>query len=146
MPTNQYTINPETGRQIQIRGNVFCQLIYSYYDFINNTLVRRADAPPLPPRQYFYNTITNRRILAGSRRYHEYLDMGWEIEDDYYLVPPDIISENLTTVQENPPNYERIMATYREKLTNLNITLCRECLIAMNLEEGEYCNECQNKT
>ena len=136
MPANQYTINPETGRQIRIGGAVFCRLIFNYYDFINGALVRRNTAPPIQPRDYFYNTVTNRRILANSRRYHELVNLGWEFEDDNLMVPP-----NSNTAPES--DYERIMATYQEQLTNLNITLCRECLTAINLEDGEYCNTCK---
>ena len=39
--------------------------------------------------------------------------------------------------------YEEIMDTHRDTLTNLNITLCRECFHPINVEEGEYCNSCQ---
>ncbi|CAG8794872.1 26901_t:CDS:1, partial [Dentiscutata erythropus] len=40
-------------------------------------------------------------------------------------------------------SYEEIMDAYRNKLTNLNISLCRECLLLIKLEERDYCNSCQ---
>jgi hypothetical protein len=39
------------------------------------------------------------------------------------------------------PTYENLMAIHGERLANLNITLCRECFIAIKIEEGEFCNE-----
>ena len=144
MPENRYITNPETRRQIRVGGVVFCQLIYTYYDYINDTLIRKDTAPPVQPRQYFYNTQTNRRILAGSRRYHELMNAGWEIEDSYYIMPPGVITTNSDILQENFPSYEKIMDIYGERLANLNISLCRECLSAIKIEEGELCNECRD--
>src|SRR5918912_2351011 len=116
--------NPLTGRPIKIGGNVFNQLVFDAYDFINGELVRRESAPPIPPRQYYYNTVTSRRILAGSRRYHELINANWEIEEDYYLIPPS----HQEVIQHIPETtYEQIMATHRDTLANLNITLCKEC-------------------
>ena len=67
----QSTINPLTGRPIQIGGTAFNQLVFDAYDFINGELVRRESAPPIPPKKYYYNTVTSRRVLANSRRYYE---------------------------------------------------------------------------
>jgi hypothetical protein len=39
-----YTINPLTGRQIKVGGDVFNQLTFTAYDFINEELIRRASA------------------------------------------------------------------------------------------------------
>jgi hypothetical protein len=91
METNRYVINPETRREIRVGGVLFCQLFHGRYDYLNGELVRRADAPPPEPRRYYYNSITNRRVIAGGRRYYELLNAGWDIEDDYYLIPPDVI-------------------------------------------------------
>ena len=42
-------------------------------------------------------------------------------------------------------SYEEIMVTYRNTLTNLNISLCRECLIPIKMGEGDYCINCQSE-
>jgi len=162
----EYTINPETGRRIQIGGDTYNRLIITSYDHINGELVRRESAPPPALRQYYLNTVTGRSILAGSRRYHELIRAGWEIEDDYYLVPPgeshafqDAMAQTIATVQEagqeiaqrrtrrntrqEPATFENIMAVHGERLANLNITLCRECLYAIKPEDGEHCNDCR---
>ncbi|CAG8600513.1 10879_t:CDS:2, partial [Paraglomus occultum] len=96
---------------------------------------RRANAPPPEPRHYYFNAITHRRVTAGGRRYYELLNAGWDIENDYYLVPPEVISGDSNEAQDPLPTHERIMAIHGEKLANLNITLCRECFIAINLEQ-----------
>ena len=83
-----YIINPETGRRIRVGGITFNHLIFTSHDFINGELIRRATAPSPTPRQYFLNTQTNRLIQAGSRRYHEMIRTGWDIIEDYYLIPP----------------------------------------------------------
>ncbi|GES99913.1 hypothetical protein GLOIN_2v1878227 [Rhizophagus clarus] len=38
--------------------------------------------------------------------------------------------------------YEQLINRYHNRLTKLNISLCRECFIPIGKEEGEYCNEC----
>ena len=135
--------NPLTGRPIKIGGNVFNQLVFDAYDFINEELVRRESAPPIPPRQYYYNTITSRRILAGSRRYHELINANWDIEEDYYLVPPQAVPMVIQSPLDRPTTYEQIMATHRDTLANLNITLCKECFHPIKLEDGDHCDSCK---
>src|SRR5271165_2326580 len=81
-------INPLTGRTIRIGGSVYNQLLFDAYDHINGELVQRETAPRLSPRQYYLNTETNRLIYARSRRCFELMRAGWDIEEDYYLIPP----------------------------------------------------------
>lgn len=153
-----FVINPLTGRTIQVGGVVFNRLVLGAYNFINGELVRREDAGPVPPREYYFNILTGRRILAGSRRYYELIRAQWDIEEDYYLIPPwievDVAQElmdndrrrNLPQREELPVTYEQIMATHRDTLANLNISLCRECFMPIkkedNPEEAEYCKDC----
>src|SRR5271170_4137710 len=118
MAQTYYTINPLTGRRIKVGGDVFNQLTFTAYDFINEELIRRASAPPIPLRQYFLNTETGRTILAGSRRYHELISTGWDIEDDYYLIPPHRSAETMALINQKaermglpmPLTYKNIMA------------------------------------
>lgn len=146
-----YVTNPLTGRLIQIGGTVFNQLVFEAYDFINGELVRRDSASPIPNREYYYNILTRRRILANSRRYHELINDGWDIHDDYYLYSLGMIGEVLGETRYGPREYslpppttfEQIMNRHRNTLNNLNITLCKECFLPIKIEEGEYCNECQ---
>ena len=49
-----------------------------------------------------------------------------------------IAQENLN----RPLIYEQLMNRHRDRLTKLNISLCRECFLPIGLEEGEHCNEC----
>ena len=159
MSQNIYITNPETGRRIRVGGNTFNYLTFSSYDYINQELIRRASAPPPAPRQYFLNTETNRLIYARSRRYFELMRAGWDIEEDYYLIPPWrsveaqailIEAERRFTRRFDAPNnaplsYDQIMETHRDRLVELNITLCKNCLIPIKLEERpehEYCNDC----
>jgi hypothetical protein len=159
----RYTNNPETGRRIRIGGVTFNRLTFESHDFINGELVRRETAPPPAPRIYYYNTVTERLIRYGTRTYFELIRAGWEIEEDYYLMPPSgsllrhEVDETLAMIQNVGqeiaqrrnaqnlplPNYENIMAVHGERLANLNITLCRECLYAIKPEDGEYCNDCR---
>ena len=54
----------------------------------------------------------------------------------------EILNILLSNVPEK--TYEEIMDVYGDTLTNLNITLCKECLLPIKIEEGEYCNSCQS--
>jgi len=139
----QTIINPKTGRNIRIGGVSFCQLIYEGYDFINGSLVRRETAPPLEPRIFVHNTATDRSILVGGRQYNSYIRAGWTLdENESLLYPPEDNEIDVPQVNPSPAiTYEEIMIVHRERLMELNITLCRECLCAIKLEEGEYCGE-----
>lgn len=152
-----FVTNPLTGRPIQIGGAVFNRLIFEAYDLINGELVRRDSAPALPTREYYYNVVTRRRILSGSRRYHELISANWNIESDYYLIPPwinlanrDITPQFLLASDLIPAEqphrditYEQIMDRHRNTLNTLNITLCKECFHPIKIEDGDYCNECR---
>lgn len=148
---NNNIINPDTGRVIRIGGATFQQLIFTNYDFINGELIRRATAPPPATRYYYYNTETGRLILAGSRRYRELINNGWDIDNDYYLIPPGVFPNNNETrnilhqrnQQQIPLNYDNIMIRYKDNLDNINISLCRECFIPIEKEEGEHCTDCK---
>src|SRR5688572_22131167 len=39
--------------------------------------------------------------------------------------------------------YAEIMLAHRDAFANLNISLCKECLYPIKLEEGEYCDSCR---
>lgn len=157
--------NPLTGRTIRVGGDTFNRLTFSAYDYINGELIRRESAPPISPREYYYNVITGRRILACGRRYYELIRAGWDILEDYYLIPPYMDDEDaqlfinidrrrrglapidlaVTTddaVLVAPMTYERIMDTHGDILRDLNISLCRECFIPIKPDEGEYCKDC----
>ena len=47
--------------------------------------------------------------------------------------------------EKQEKTYEKIIDVYRDKLTYLNITLCKECILPIKIEEGkEYYNSCQS--
>ncbi|RHZ81722.1 hypothetical protein Glove_117g588 [Diversispora epigaea] len=136
----------ETGREIRFGGAIFNRLIQDQYDYINGELVRRNNAPPRRLRSYFFNTITHRRVIGGGRRYFELVNNGWNIENDYYLVPPLVISDpdpNPDAVRRNPVTFEGLISVYEESLKKCNMTLCRECFIPITLGINEYCEEHQ---
>src|ERR1044072_2396969 len=151
-----FVTNPLTLRIIQVEGTTFNRLIFDAYDYINGELIRRESAPPIPPRDYYYNTLTSRRILAGSRRYYELIRANWDIEEDYYLIPPwmedDVVQEFINgnrrrnlPQRERPVTYEDIMNRHENTLAELNITLCKNCLIPIKKENDtntEYCEDC----
>ena len=69
------------------------------------------------------------------------MNNGWDIENDYYLISPWVVSNNNYDIQEEGPNYNNIMIRYQERLDKANVSLCRECLIPIEKEEGEYCTD-----
>jgi hypothetical protein len=101
MNTNRYTTNPITGRRIRVGGITFNQLVMDAYDYIDNGLVRRATAPPLPAeRESYLNTETGRMVQWGTRTYYFLIQHeGYEIVEDYYLVHPryaEVAQRNLS--------------------------------------------------
>jgi hypothetical protein len=118
--------------------------MYEGYDFINEILIRRKTAPSPEIRIFVHNVATDRSILVGRRQYKSYIRAGWRLdEDESILYPPENTNAyNPGHVPQNAPTtYEEIMAIHRERLMDLNITLCWECLYAINIEGGEYCEE-----
>ena len=85
---------------------------------------------------------------------------GWDIIEDYYLIPlGEPIAETIAMVQDlgneiarrrrndnanRPPTYKKIMDRHRDRLTNLNVSLCRECFIPIKME-SKYCEDCSPK-
>ncbi|RHZ46799.1 hypothetical protein Glove_606g33 [Diversispora epigaea] len=148
MLNNIYTTNPETGREIRVGGTIFNRLIQDQYDYINGKLVRRNNAPSRWLRSYFFNTITHRHVIGGGRRYFELVNNGWDIENDYYLIPPLVISDpdpypNPDAVRRNPVTFEGLISVHGESLAKCNMTLCQECFIPITLGINEYCEEHQ---
>ena len=39
--------------------------------------------------------------------------------------------------------FEQIMIAQKDRLAILNITLCRECLLLIKMDEGKYCDSCR---
>ena len=186
MSTNSYTTNPLTGRTIRVGGPTFNQLVMGAYDYIDGRLVRRATAPspPAEPRNYL-NVETGRMVQWGTRTYFMLIrDAGYEIIEDYYLVPPrfafvawrspsllraynteqriEALDEALdrlhheieleATHQFVEPRQSRADNQQREaqlrRLTELNIALCRECQMPVNLNElpeNGLCEDCSKE-
>jgi hypothetical protein len=140
----RYITNPDTGRKIRVGGTLFCKLLYDRYDFIQGEFVRRAWTPDIV-RRYVYNVVTHRRVLVDGRQYNTYIQNGWEVNNQNQIFPPDHLwelpQENARRENHILPTYENLMAIHGERLANLNVTLCRECFIAIKIEEGEFCNE-----
>src|SRR5215469_16354942 len=93
MSANRYTTNPLTGRTIRVGGPTFNQLVMEAYDYIDGRLVRRATAPPLPvERPSYLNIETGRMVQWSTRTYASLIQAGYDIIEDYYLVPPRFVT------------------------------------------------------
>lgn len=141
---NRFVTNPDTGRKIRVGGTLFCKLLFDRYDFIGGEFVRRAWTPDIV-RRYVYNTVTHRRILVDGRQYNGYIRAGWEVDNQNQISPPGVVGpllqEDTRHEIQIPTTYEELMAIHGERLANLNITLCRECFIGIDIKEGEFCND-----
>ena len=194
MSANRYTINPLTGRTIRVGGSTFNQLVIEAYDYLDSGLVRRATAPPLPSvRESYLNVDTGRMVQFGTRTYYYLIQRaGYEIIEDYYLVPPryaEIAQSNpsLLYIQDTQvrleyletahnitvhrARWDRLNPSYRQgveearqfirqrereaqqeeqsrRLAELNIALCRECQMPVNLNElpeSDLCEDCSKE-
>jgi hypothetical protein len=179
MSTNRYTTNPLTGRTIRVGGPTFNQLVMDAYDYLDNGLVRRDTAPPLPRERSSYLNIETGRIVQYGTRTYFYLvqNAGYDIVEDYYLVPPryaqiawysqDILHWQDTQIRLEMLNNilnQQIAEEARQfighrprgadnsqrdvqlrRLTELNIALCKECQMPVNLNElpeSGLCTDC----
>jgi hypothetical protein len=53
-----------------------------------------------------------------------------------------VIQESLRSeIRER--TFEQIMDAHKDRLANLNITLCKECLLPIKMDDGEYCDRCR---
>jgi hypothetical protein len=64
-----------------------------------------------------------------------------EMQERLRLVIQEIQERLRSETRER--TYEEIMVAHRDKLAILNIILCRECLLPIKMEEGEYCDNCR---
>ena len=85
---------------------------------------------------------------------------GWNIIEDYYLIPSgEPVAETIVIVQDlgneiaqrqrnvdanRSPTYEEIMDRHKDRLIDLNVSLCQECFIPIKIE-SEYCEDCASK-
>ena len=186
MSANRYTTNPLTGRTIRVGGPTFNQLVMEAYDYIDGRLVRRAIAPlPSAKQDSYLNVETGRMVQWGTRTYFSLIQAGYEIIEDYYLIPSRFatvawIDPSLLHIQDTQVRLERLnFALLRQhlfirrfgqfieqrrhqadnqqwvdnqqreaqlrRLTELNIALCRECQMPVNLNElpaNGLCEDC----
>jgi hypothetical protein len=115
MSTNhRYTTNPLTGRTIRVGGQTFNQLVMESFDYLDGRLVRRANAPPLREREIYLNIDTGREVQFGTRTYfHLIQNAGYEIIEDYYLVPPRLAvvadyNRDILHIQNTQERLERL--------------------------------------
>jgi hypothetical protein len=159
MPNN-YTRNPLTERVIRIGGTTFNQLVMDAYDFIDGRLVRRQNAPPPLETFHYFNIDTGRMVRYGTRTYFSLIDARYEFVEDYYLVLSHLVEVAIYfphILRENPQNAanrleqiaveRRVLSLeelHRARLEQINIELCRECLMPENPNElaDGFCGEC----
>lgn len=139
----QYTVNPLTARPIRIGGPTFNQLIIEAYDFLDGRLVRRvtAGSPPSVPRQY-YNVRTGRMVQEGSRTFQLLTNFGgYNVEENYYLIPPSYYVQDTINTAIDAGNELEQQRRLRNQLTEIGLTLCRDCQMPIKIGE-ELCDEC----
>src|SRR3954452_17574254 len=88
-----------------------------------------CDRCPLHVRGYYVTQYYNRLRSESLRS---------EMQERLQLVIQEI-QESLRSER----TFEQIMVVHRDRLANLNITLCKECLILIKMDEGEYCDNCR---
>jgi hypothetical protein len=81
----------------------------------------------------FYVTQHYNRLRSESLRS--------EMQERLRLVIQEIQERLRSEIRER--TYEEIMVAHRDKLAILNITLCKECLLPVKMDEKEYCNSCR---
>jgi hypothetical protein len=64
-----------------------------------------------------------------------------EIGERLQLVIQEIQKSLRSNMQKE--TFEQIMVAHRDRLAILNISLCRECLLLIKMDEGEYCDSCR---
>ncbi|GBC15374.2 hypothetical protein RIR_jg37216.t1 [Rhizophagus irregularis DAOM 181602=DAOM 197198] len=141
------------------------------HDYIDGRLVRRQTVPPPPQEQPVYlNTDTGRYIQHGTRTYHRLMKSSMKtryneenldgqrltfnniqqiraaIQADQDEYDDFILQQNTTngTPSSGPSGHPRTLEDYAPRLAELNIELCRECLMPVSPSDltDKLCKDC----
>ncbi|GBC51809.2 hypothetical protein RIR_jg26466.t1 [Rhizophagus irregularis DAOM 181602=DAOM 197198] len=166
-----YIANPITGRPIIIGGDTFNRIVMKSHDYIDGRLIRRQTAPPPEEQPVYLNTDTGRYVRCGTRTYHRLIESDYEVVEDYYLVhyeEEELIEEIINETRYNeenlddeyddfilqqdttdmttigPSGHPRTLKDHAPRLAELNIELCRECLMPVSPSDltDKLCKDC----
>ncbi|CAB4402174.1 unnamed protein product [Rhizophagus irregularis] len=162
---NTYITNPITGCAIIIGGDTFNRIVMESHDYIDGRLVRRQTAPP-PQEQpvvedhylvhseekelieaIINETRYNEENLDGRRlTFNDIQELRASIQadqDEYddFVLQQDTTSNGAPSGPSGPP---RTLADHAPRLAELNIELCKECLMPVNPSDltDELCKDC----
>ncbi|GBC18636.2 hypothetical protein RIR_jg6002.t1 [Rhizophagus irregularis DAOM 181602=DAOM 197198] len=167
-----YIANPITGRPIIIGGDTFNRIVMESHDYIDGRLVRRQTAPPPEEQPVYLNTDTGledyylvhyeeealiEKIINKTRYNEENLDgqrltfndiqqIRAAIQADQDEYDDFILQQDTTngTPSSGPSGHPRTLEDHTPRLAELNIELCRECLMPVSPSDltDKLCKDC----
>ncbi|GET61943.1 hypothetical protein RIR_jg11945.t1 [Rhizophagus irregularis DAOM 181602=DAOM 197198] len=168
-----YIANPITGRPIIIGGDTFNRIVMESHDYIDGRLVYRQTAPP-PEEQpvliesdyevvedYYLvhyeeeelieeiinETRYNEKNLDGQRlTFNDIQEIRAAIQADQDEYDDFILQQDMTNgiPSSGPSGRPRTLEDHILRLAELNIELCRECLMPVSSSDltDKLCKDC----
>ncbi|GBC48499.2 hypothetical protein RIR_jg25055.t1 [Rhizophagus irregularis DAOM 181602=DAOM 197198] len=158
-----YITNPITGRPIRVGGDTFNRIVMESHDYIDGRLVRRQTVPPPPQEQPDYYLVHSKEeelieeIINETRYNEENLDgqrltfndiqqIRAAIQADQDEYDDFILQQDTTngTPSSGPSGHPRTLEDHAPRLAELNIELCRECLMPVSPSDliDKLCKDC----
>ncbi|CAB4405714.1 unnamed protein product [Rhizophagus irregularis] len=162
---NTYITNPITGCAIIIGGDTFNRIVMESHDYIDGRLVRRQTAPP-PQEQpvvedhylvhseeeelieaIINETRYNEENLDDQRlTFNEIQELRASIQADQDEYDDFVLQQDTTngTPFSGPSGRPRTLEDHAPRLAELNIELCKECLMPVNPSDltDKLCKDC----
>ncbi|CAB4421999.1 unnamed protein product [Rhizophagus irregularis] len=163
---NTYITNPITGCAIIIGGDTFNRIVMESHDYIDGRLVRRQTAPPPQEQPVYLNTDTGRYVpmfdvaiinetryrrsneenLDGQRlTFNNIQELRASIQADQDEYDDFVLQQDTTNgTPSGPSSPPRTLAGHAPRLAELNIELCKECLMPVNPSDltDKLCKDC----
>ncbi|GET50473.1 hypothetical protein GLOIN_2v1783702 [Rhizophagus irregularis DAOM 181602=DAOM 197198] len=139
-------LNTDTGRYVRRGTRTYYRLIESDYDVVEDYYLVHYEEEALI-EEIINETRYNEENLDGQRlTFNDIQQIRTAIQADQDEYDDFILQQDTTngTLSSGPSGRPRTLEDHTPRLAELNIELCRECLMPIAMSTSIVINQCQN--